>query len=221
MQSQSFVTTLSLIAAANLAMSTASYAAPQNPPSAPVTVVNTAANPVPVSGSITVTGTSNVNVTNASIPVTGSVNASQSGTWNVGITGTPSVSISGPVSVIPAPVAPVQTDIASDCYLVPANQRLVIEFVSAILNAPSDDARFVFLISTSLANHSVGHTVPVQKTTIVNSGGTAQANVYTGALPLRAYADGGTSVCPAFDFIENGPIFEERVVISGYLVPLQ
>jgi len=113
----------------------ATLGAPQDPPSAPVTVVNpptkpmpvTAPQPLPITGSVTVTGTSNVNVTNASIPVTGSVaasqsgpwnvgitgtpsvtgnvTASQSGTWNVGITGTPTVAISGPVSVTTAAVA--------------------------------------------------------------------------------------------------------------------
>ena len=33
------------------------WAAPQNPPSAPVTVVNTSSNPVPVTGSLAITGT--------------------------------------------------------------------------------------------------------------------------------------------------------------------
>ncbi|HSQ81165.1 MAG TPA: hypothetical protein VLU54_08530 [Casimicrobiaceae bacterium] len=37
-------------------------AAPQVPPSAPVTVVNTSANPVPVSGNVGIAGTPNVNV---------------------------------------------------------------------------------------------------------------------------------------------------------------
>jgi hypothetical protein len=44
---------------------------PQNPPSAPVTVVNTGANPVPVSGAVTVSGTSSVTLSNntATTPV--------------------------------------------------------------------------------------------------------------------------------------------------------
>jgi len=46
--------------------------------SAPVTVLNTSANPVPVTG-------------NVDAAVTGTVSAQQSGVWNVGINGTPSV----------------------------------------------------------------------------------------------------------------------------------
>jgi hypothetical protein len=48
--------------------------APQTPPSAPVTVVNTNANPVPVSGALSVGGT---------------VAATQSGEWQVKVTNTP------------------------------------------------------------------------------------------------------------------------------------
>src|SRR5262245_31875248 len=64
-----------------------------------VNVVNPPTSPVPVTGSIAVTGTSNVNVTNTSIPVTGTVNSSQSGAWNVGITGTPTVKVSNDQSL--------------------------------------------------------------------------------------------------------------------------
>ncbi len=58
-------------------------------PSTPVQVVNDSTTPVPVTGNVSVAGTSNVNVTNGSLPVT------QSGTWNVGISGTPSVNVVG------------------------------------------------------------------------------------------------------------------------------
>ena len=47
---------------------TLALGAPQAPPSAPVTVVNTTANPVPITGSTTVSGT---------------IAATQSGTWTV------------------------------------------------------------------------------------------------------------------------------------------
>lgn len=47
-------------------------AVPNNPPSAPVTVVNTDANPVPVTGNFGISGTADVNVTNT-VPVTGTV----------------------------------------------------------------------------------------------------------------------------------------------------
>ena len=53
-------------------------------PTKPVVVVNTPANPVPVTGTIT----GNVTITN-----TPTVGAQQSGLWNVGILGTPTVKI--------------------------------------------------------------------------------------------------------------------------------
>jgi hypothetical protein len=55
-------------------------------PSTPVTVVNTTAEPVPTSAQGTTA-------------VAGTVNAVQSGAWNVGITGTPSVNISNAPNV--------------------------------------------------------------------------------------------------------------------------
>jgi hypothetical protein len=86
-------------------------AAAQNPPSAPVTVVNTTANPVPttatVSGTVNIGNTPNVNVANTptvnigTMPgVTGMV--SISGTPNVNVTGTPNVNVNTmpPVSLV-------------------------------------------------------------------------------------------------------------------------
>jgi hypothetical protein len=64
-----------------LGAATLASAAPPIPLSAPVTVTNTSSNPVPITGSTTVSG---------------SVAASQSGPWNVGITGSlPAVSMQG------------------------------------------------------------------------------------------------------------------------------
>jgi hypothetical protein len=77
---------------------------PQTPPSAPMTVVNTDANPVPVrapsplpvSGSVTISGTPNVNVANTpNVNVTNTPGVTQSGTWNVGILGVPAVAQNG------------------------------------------------------------------------------------------------------------------------------
>src|SRR5215475_5857015 len=64
----------------------------QNPPSAPMTVVNTNANPVPVrgpqplpvNGTVTVTGTTSIS---------GTVAATQSGSWQTSIVGTPTVNV--------------------------------------------------------------------------------------------------------------------------------
>src|SRR5262249_22483081 len=68
----------------------------QNPPinSLPVLVTNTPAQPVPVTGSIGVGGTVQAQQSgtwNVSINGTPTVQSQQSGTWNVGINGTPTV----------------------------------------------------------------------------------------------------------------------------------
>src|SRR4029453_77752 len=114
----------------------------QNPPSGPVTVVNTNTNPVPVrapaplpiSGSVAVTGTSNVNVTNAVLPVS--------------VTNTPTVNVNSsatkPLLVqsinAPAPRFPFQLDgleLGFDNednqveFTVPIDQLWEITFVSA------------------------------------------------------------------------------------------
>jgi hypothetical protein len=124
-------------------------------PSTPVQVMNTSANPVPVNGSITVTGTSNVNVTNTTLPVTGSVNASQSGTWNVGIVGTPTVKVAND----PSAQTPYSNhangsncgDDASNQCVVPAGKRLVIEHISGTFVASVNPSNNTLLIVTDPA----------------------------------------------------------------------
>jgi len=116
----------------------------QNPPSGPVTVVNTNANPVPVrapaplpiSGSVAVTGTSNVNVTNAVLPVSGGVSVTNTPTVNV------NSSVATPLlvqSIDAAKRHPFQMDDINFSFdsadvtvnfTVPANRRLEITFVS-------------------------------------------------------------------------------------------
>jgi hypothetical protein len=81
------------VASAAVAL-TPAYAGPQNPPSAPVTVVNTTANPVPViqQGTTSISGSVTVNNTSGNpVPVTGSVAVAGA----VSITGTPNVNITG------------------------------------------------------------------------------------------------------------------------------
>jgi hypothetical protein len=68
-------------------------------PQAPQPVTISSPIPLPVTGTVGLTGTSNVNITNSSIPITGSttvsgtVAATQSGSWSVGLSGTPSVNV--------------------------------------------------------------------------------------------------------------------------------
>lgn len=128
---------------------------------APVTIMNTATNAVPVTGTVnaTVSGTvgvnnfpatQNVNISNPSIPVS----AQQSGDWNVGLAGTPTVQFANTTPLLVKNLdepgrEPYQQTVqipeansgcpGSPCDstftfpAVPANKRLVIQHVSANL----------------------------------------------------------------------------------------
>jgi hypothetical protein len=61
----------------------------QPPPTFNAKVVNTASNPVPTVAQGTTTISGNVGIS----PTANTVNAQQSGTWSVGITGTPTVKL--------------------------------------------------------------------------------------------------------------------------------
>ena len=131
---------VSILAAASLATSRGHAAVAAG--SAPVTVMNTAVNPVPMSGSVSAT-------------VSGTVAVTQSGTWNVGQTGTWDVAVPDPVTVqtgtTPLSVTDasassrtsVEIDLSSTfqtgdtvsgtnaTYTVPTGKRLVLEYISA------------------------------------------------------------------------------------------
>jgi hypothetical protein len=108
--------------------------------------------------------TQNVNVTNPSL----SVNASQSGTWNVGITGTPSVNVGTPTVTIGNPATspvlvrdldsparnPFQVEVCSgtlpycpgipDRFNVPVGQEFVVEYVSGKCEGPAGKVSLAF-----------------------------------------------------------------------------
>jgi hypothetical protein len=105
---------------------TLALAAPQNPPSAPVTVVNTPANPVPVTGSLGVSG---------AVSISGTVPVTQSGTWNVGVAGTLKTKNIDERGRNPfTGQAFCNQDSGNSCSVlmppVPAGKRLVLEYVS-------------------------------------------------------------------------------------------
>lgn len=117
------------------------------PPDKDVKVINTAAEPVPV------------NVINSQVKV------QQSGTWNVGINGTPTVQIgnAAPITVRDAdrPTAqPYQVDGVLTLpegfggenlfFMIPAGKILVIENVSAISHVGSDQTMDSFSVMTKL-----------------------------------------------------------------------
>lgn len=204
-----------MILASSIVSATAA-GAPQSPPSAPVTVVNTTANPVPITApqGIPVTG---------NVAVSGSINATQSGTWNVGITGTPKVTIDGPVTVQPADSeTPVQFLLTpGDCYAVPAGNRMVIEFVSAsaISSAGHADATFALRINAMSGGQPFFHILPMPKQVVENGGGDQAFAAFANAVAMRAYADANTQVCTSNEYVFSGPVSSIRVAISGHLVP--
>lgn len=87
-----------IVVAAALGIANGQSALADQPrPPMPVDVVNTDDSPVPVtapnslpiSGTINVSGTSDVKVTNTTLPISGTVQAEQTGTWAVNVANTP------------------------------------------------------------------------------------------------------------------------------------
>lgn len=106
--------------------SSLALAAPQVPPSAPVTVVNTPANPVPVTGSLGVSGT---------VSVSGTVPVTQSGTWSVEVAdplNTKNIDEHGrnPFTVKASCSSSDSNFCSASMPPVPAGKRLVLEYVS-------------------------------------------------------------------------------------------
>jgi len=171
-----------------------------------VTVTNTASNPVPVS-------------VQGSTSISGTVNAAQNGTWNVGITGnTPGT----PLFVVISATNPFQTKMSTDPqhgelqFQVPANKRLVIEYVSYICQysaaaLPSIGA--VGLATTVNGVHAT-HWIPHDSSEGQNVGVTHRC--VTGR-QTRIYADPSTSV----SLQTFGDIGQPEISISGSLIDVQ
>ena len=180
-------------------------AAGQNPPSAPVTVVNTSANPMPVTGTMTVTGTSNVNVTNSSIPVTGTVGAQQVGTWTVGL-GAGSEKLDAANTLLTALKA-ILTQLTFDNT---GNLRVVQE--SSAASAP---LRFqATATSPNWGLHSFNYVVPTGKRLIIQymngSGGIDGGNV-----SIRLFVGGSPQLEYSLPLLSQGNIFLDLYVGSA------
>ena len=188
--------------------STMAWGAPQVPPSAPVTVVNTPSNPVPVTGSTTVSG---------------SVAASQSGTWTVNV-------------LDPGTANPFEGRCSGDLFKddsgtctieIPAGYQLVIQAISASASVDPDViARTLFVQQRRNGVSSGGHTLPFIATGPVYE--TLQPTVirhetFGLAQALTWYFDpvANAAVCGAGlskrNTSENASAF--GCTITGYLVP--
>jgi|SRR5579871_3105815 len=182
---------------------------PPGKPADPVTVVNTAANPVPVNGSITVSGV---------LPV------SQSGPWNVGLTGGTGVRInnaaSDPVQVreVNDAMQPFQatascSSTVSHCdltlYNVPAGKRAVIEYFSGEGTVGQGQVAWSSLTTRIAGTPDTEHHAPLTAP--------ALGFIASWGQQVRMYSDPGSSVGAAALASGPGPV-NFSFSISGYLV---
>jgi hypothetical protein len=198
--------------------------------SAPVTVVNTPANPVPVAGSTTVSG---------------SVAATQSGAWNVGITGTPSINIanSPTVQLSGTPTVNVTNPAAAPLYFVNVNDPGRIPYQSQVLQVCSAVVDCTIQFGMVPAGHRlvIQHvsgfltfTTPPTSVEVIPSAGSAYTPFFAPAsqavgLPgagislfdqaVQLYGDGGSNL--SLDIRLVGATFysnSQELTLSGYLL---
>jgi hypothetical protein len=202
-------TCLSLAAAVVLAAPGDTRAQPGPPPGLSVRVVNTPAEPVPVT-------------TNAPVEVIASAPLPVALSAPVSIdTTTPlPVSIVGPGAPQPIQISLFQPSTNpplpdNNKYRVPDGKRLVIEYVSCF-GLDADDFIVALFVKTRLDGLDSFHLCPFEVR--VNSGRPGTGMSYAGAQPMRAYADPGTDVVIGFSQSPAAafPVFS--AVLSGYLI---
>ena len=184
-----------------------------------VTVVNTSANPVPTLAQ----GTTNI---------AGTVQAAQSGSWNVGISGTPTFQVgntaSNPVFVSdvnePA-MHPFQASAGGALNAgsaettvgipVPSGKRLAIKFVSALGSVPTGQViRASFF--TTIGGLETRHTL-----VMTPQGTFSPQDDFAASQSVEVFADGGTSIFVEFDRSGGGVGTGGGFVsISGYLIDM-
>jgi len=151
-------------------------AASQAPPSAPVTVVNTPSNPVPVTGSTTVSG---------------SVAATQSGAWNVNVR---DPGIANPFEGVCDGQfrESGQPSASAECIIgIPAGYQLVVQAVSAAAAVEAGVvARFLQLMQVKDASAMGGHFLPFLAT---GPAGGGAITTFTLAHPITWYFDPTTN----------------------------
>jgi hypothetical protein len=187
--------------------SNAAWGVSQTPPSAPVTVVNTPSNPVPVSlqGTGTISGsvaiTNEVSVRDADNPAFQPITLTVRFSFDSGV---------GP-------------DARSDSiYTVPAGKRFVIEHAAArVLATPaSNTGRAYFDLQVSDGTSSVP--VPIGTTNESGPCTLSQACCVI-SKPVRVYVDPGSSITVALGFLvsQSSAFTSGNITISGHLVDIQ
>ncbi|HEX6795039.1 MAG TPA: hypothetical protein VF304_14410 [Casimicrobiaceae bacterium] len=224
----------------------AANAGAQSPPSAPVTVVNTDANavpvrapsPLPVSGSVTISGVPSVNINNTpsvtqagtwNVGIVGVPAVSQSGTWNVGITGTPSFSLVTPTTPIPVTLStPARTPIQFSAphiqipdqflekfgtlYHNASSQTLVIEVLSMGVRSDAGAIGGASLSLTTVASGTSATHYPLQVQELPGNGRTGAGSVTT-----RLLVDPGTDISYTVIRGDNAGLGQIDITFSGYL----
>ena len=181
---------------------------PGNPQgTAPVLVMNTTAQPVPVTGSVVAT------VGNTQpLPVTGSVSATVRNSATTPLF----VSDVGPRQPFQASL-PIDPGAGTDplaCIAVPQGKRMIIELLTLFLESSHDRAMLDLALRTTVGGNTVSHAIEMTRIpTIVESFFSATHNV-------RIYADPATNVCVVMRAMFQGPFRPGTATLSGQLIDL-
>jgi hypothetical protein len=198
-------------------------AAAQGPPNGlAVNIVNPV--PLPVSGTVT-----------GNVGVTGTVAATQSGTWNVSVNGTPGILIANPATnpvfirnVDEPGRQPYSEDVVSFCNgsncvssfsPVPQGKRLVIEHVGGLARPTSAAIVFSFaeLLSSNPNNLqvAVGNQFPM---TLIGKADYIPYNSWGFNQPVKAYVEAGSYPRITMQQQNQGAVLFAQATISGYFV---
>lgn len=171
----------------------------------PVTVTNTDQNPVPITGTVGVTNLPAIQA------VSGTVAATQSGPWSVGV-----VDTREPFEARAQTSLSVNDFNGAVSFAVPSGKRLVVEYISVSAYLPDNQTPQVLVLG--------GGGIPLNRQGVTaTSAGTSV--LYVGALSMRDY-EPGASFSIGFDRSRsdfyNGTVAGEATLVayvSGYLVP--
>lgn len=173
------------------------------------------------------------------LPVTGTVNASQSGAWNVGLQGTPNVNVANVPSVLVGnsntnavwirdvnearqptqgggsmTIDSGKISESASIYSVPAGKVLVIEHFSAECSMPAAGVAMMARIFTIAGGIAKSHGLPLSPPSI------APITFTSVGSPVRLYADPSTTVGAAVFRTHEAGAAGCDVSISGHLVDL-
>ncbi len=176
----------------------------QTPGSAPVTVQNTSANPVPVTGNVGITGTTNVTITNTAVPIQ---NVGGGAATHVGQVASEMVNLfcfaQSCLQIFPSGMR------ATTNYAVPSAKALVLTDVQwGATNLPTSDAGLYFSVQLQVN----GLPVAFFSSTVDRVGDAfGQAHLGSGIVVLP-----GNTIGLSLPTLSSG-----SAIVQGYLVPNQ